>query len=188
MNNDENNQPRLRQVPDFGQSVTDIDQVVRQEQPTAAETLRTPAQLDDAPVDRHTGRWDLGAIYARAILETQNSLEAQTEACLRYVEATRISVPDKWRFAETAGGFHMRPEYQKVMELARSGQVRHIIVFLPDRLGRGTAFISDMRDLERLGVRMHTHLGEIPWEMVPFGLMNEHYFHNLSKRSRTGRR
>lgn len=164
MSNDENNQPRPRQVPDFGRSATDIDQVVRQEQPTAAETLRTPAQLDDAPADIHTGRWDLGAIYARAILETQNSLEAQTEACLRYVEAARISVPNKWRFAEKASGLVVsRAAYQKMMDLARNGQIKHIIVFLPDRLGRDAgAFISDMRALKRLGVCVHTHLDEIP--------------------------
>jgi len=150
----------------------------------AIDALRQLGLLDDGPVGRDGDRWEVGAIYARVSSETQDSLEAQTEACLRRAEIARISVPAGWRFAEKASGLVVsRTEYQKVMDLARRGQIKHIIVFLPDRLGRDAgAFISDMRALERLGVRVHTHIGEIPWEMVPFlGIMNEYYSRNLSE-------
>jgi len=183
MSNDEMDAATLAQLSDLYSPMTDIDQAMAHAHLTDTEILHMLVHLDDTPANASATPWELGAIYARVSSETQDSLEAQTEACLRRAEIARISVPTGWRFAEKASGLVVsRTEYQKMMDLARRGQIKHIIVFLPDRLGRDAgAFISDMRALERLGVRVHTHIGEIPWEMVPFlGIMNEYYCRNLS--------
>ncbi len=167
---DENNQPlQLRQAPDIAQLATDIDVVVQQEQPTMANTLRMLAQSDDVAADTHARRRDLGAIYARVNPGSEDRLDAQTKACLRYAKTAGIIVPVAWRFVETASGFGVRPPgYQQMMRLARDGRARHVITLSCDRLGRDlSALMLDLQDLKRLGVRLHTHLGEVPLEMLP---------------------
>ncbi len=188
MSNDEMNAAPLSQLSDLYPSMEGIEPAAEYTRLTGTETLHTLTHPNSTPATTSATPRELGAIYAHANRwpQAQDSLDAQTEACLRYAENAGISVPAKWRFAEMVSGRAVRPGYQKVMKLARSGQIHHIIAFWPDRLNRDVGvLIADLQDLERLSVRVHTPLGEIPREMISIiGVVNEVYNHNLSKRSR----
>jgi len=125
-----------------------------------------------------------GAIYARnSDPIRQDTISAQIERCRAYALSKSIPVPDAWVFAEKRSGLDRgRPEYHKLMALARTKRIKHVIVFLSDRLGRDAGmFIQDMRALEDLGVTVHTHMGKISWEMVPIlAVINEMSSRNLS--------
>lgn len=150
------------------------DDIVRALRASVVVSLPT---LGEAPVR------ELGLIYTRNSAPKQDSLEAQAEACRTYAENAGIEVPARWVFGEKRSGLDSgRPEYRKVMDLARAKRIKHVIVFMSDRFGRDSGtFIQDMRALEQLGVRVHTHLGEIEWEMVPFlAMCNEMSSRHLS--------
>jgi len=117
----------------------------------------------------------LAAAYARnSDPRHQDTLEAQIEACRAYAASVGITVPDAYVFAEGRSGLDVgRPEYHKLLNLAKTKRIKHVIIFVYDRFGRDSGtFIQDMRELERLGITVHTHAGKIAPEAVPWLAMN----------------
>ncbi len=107
------------------------------------------------------------ALYARTSTEQQESIGVQLEQCRQY--AARLGLPVAGEFSEQLSGLDTeRPEYRRLLDMARRGLVSHVIVFHSSRWGRDAGeYMTAAAELHRLGVELHaTSLGKIDPALV----------------------
>jgi site-specific DNA recombinase len=83
-------------------------------------------------------RGDLAIIYARVSTERQEdntSLDAQIAACQRFAEQQGWAVVDVFRETFSGEFIYARPEFQRALRIVETGNIQHVIVDVPDRLG-----------------------------------------------------
>lgn len=102
-----------------------------------------------------------GVIYCRVSTDEQEangmSLPYQRESCLKFAETNGLKVPEDFVFLESySGGFLDRPQLDKVLDLARRGEISFVIFTKRDRVARDQyVFQKIMKDLSDAGVRVY---------------------------------
>lgn len=90
----------------------------------------------------------VAAVYLRVSTERQDEANQEPE-CLRLVEARG------WKplvVREVESGAKRRPEWEGVLELARRGEARAVVIWSLDRIGRRMfELVGDVRELDRIG-------------------------------------
>ena len=88
--------------------------------------------------------------------EDKTSLEEQRLACVAYALQHGLDVVDE--YTETmSGATSERPEFQAMLNAARSGKFGAIIAWTDDRLWRGAAAMGNIEEvMERHRVEVHT--------------------------------
>lgn len=89
------------------------------------------------------------AVYLRVSTDGQ-TVENQRGPCEALATARGF---EPLVVAETGSAVKRRPGWERVLELARSGQVRAVVVWALDRMGRGGALeaLATIAELERVG-------------------------------------
>lgn len=102
-----------------------------------------------------------GAIYCRVSTDEQEangmSLPYQRESCLKFAETNGLPVPEELVFLESySGGFLDRPQLDKVLNLAKRGEIGFVVFTKRDRVARDQyVFQKIMKDLSDAGVRVY---------------------------------
>ena len=107
------------------------------------------------------------ATYARVSTLIQESIPVQQEECRKV--AVRLDLPILDEFEDKKSGLIVdRENYQRLLTLARTGRISHVICFKTDRMGRDDVeFIRMAREMERLGVELYdTILGRVDPAMI----------------------
>lgn len=116
-------------------------------------------------------------IYARVSTEKQidnTSLDAQVEECTKYIQ--RIGLVLTHTFRETFSGeyIYARPEFQRALQVIESENIRHMIVDVRDRLGRGDAIPIVEYILRNKGVEVHYVRGNVTEQTDPLAALAQH--------------
>jgi site-specific DNA recombinase len=134
---------------------------------SAPERTALLAQLPGVGRERPAVRTQAAALYARVSTDGQDSIPAQLDACRSY--AARHALPVSFELEDTGSGLDKtRAEYRRLLALAQSGALSHVIVFKADRLSRDDAeFVPTVRTLMNLGIQIHdTTTGRLTADMV----------------------
>jgi site-specific DNA recombinase len=100
------------------------------------------------------------AIYARVSTDDQEkegtSLQSQTEACINKAKELGLEVPETYLFRETFSGLtDERPQLAALRKLAKSDELKAVIVYSPDRLSRkGEDILAIVKEFTVLGVKI----------------------------------
>ena len=98
--------------------------------------------------DEHAASQDPRAIYCRKSSEEGldqafNSLDAQREACLNYVQSQRhegwLAVDDRYDDGGFSGGTLERPALRRLMRDIEAGKIDAVVCYRIDRLTRSLA-------------------------------------------------
>ncbi len=93
------------------------------------------------------------AVYLRVSTDEQ-TIESQRPACMRIVEARGFDVENRV-YEEVQSGAKKLPELAKLLESARRGDFRVLVIWALDRLGRlQNDIIENVHNLDRYGVRI----------------------------------
>lgn len=100
------------------------------------------------------------AIYARVSTDEQAekgySLPSQLEACRRYAEQNGLRVVAEFK-DDYSGAKLERPEFSKLRDMVRMGELEAVIIYCTDRLTRNLAHSLILRDeFDRAGVERHS--------------------------------
>lgn len=94
------------------------------------------------------------AIYVRQSTEHQDSLQAQQEACEKYIADKGWDVAGIWTDIESGLEIE-RPGWQSLLRAAEEGSFSRVVVFKVDRFGREPAdSLPAIKELERHGVTL----------------------------------
>lgn len=97
------------------------------------------------------------AIYLRTSTKDQNP-ELQKEECLNFARSKNYLVDDRI-YPEKLSGFKdiNRPEYEKIKEMARKGEIQAVIVWSLDRWVRNRdTLLEDVTVLRNYNVKLHS--------------------------------
>lgn len=85
------------------------------------------------------------------------SIDTQRRRCVEYAEQHRYFVPaDGIAIDDETGATMQRDDFKKIQRRLRSGEAKHLIVFVLDRLTREPAdFLPLRKELHALGVTIH---------------------------------
>jgi len=98
------------------------------------------------------------AIYLRTSTEEQHP-ENQKNDCLKFAREKGYEIEEKDIHIEQLSGFKdiNRPEYEKVKEKARKGEIKAVIVWALDRWVRNRdTLLSDVLILRNFGCKLHS--------------------------------
>lgn len=112
--------------------------------------------------ERMAPKAHLACIYARVSSQEQESIPVQLEQSRRY--AASLGLPVVAEFSEEQSGLDAtRPEYRRLLDMARRGAFSHVIVFHSSRWGREPGeYLTAFHELTRLGIEIHaTSLGKL---------------------------
>ena len=100
----------------------------------------------------------VAAIYARVSSDKQreeSTIGSQTAALIEFARSRGYQVPREWVFEDEgySGASLVRPDFERVRDLAAEGQIEAVLVHAPDRLSRKYAYqILLIEELARNGV------------------------------------
>jgi len=140
------------------------------------------------------------AIYARVSSDRQKdegTIASQVAALMEYAHHEGYSVPPQWIFQDEgySGATLVRPELERLRDLASEGQIETVLVYSPDRLSRKYAYqVLLAEEFARHGVDiafMRSVKATTPEEqlLVQFqGMIAEYERAQIAERSRRGKR
>lgn len=136
----------------------------------------------------------LAAIYLRYSTRGQrpSSLERQNEGCKPYAKSLGLGIYDTYADPERTGTMIAeRDEWQRLLEDARAGKFRHVIVEEVDRLGREFGVGAEIwSELCKCGITIHTPKdGRLSLQLYAMKAANaEVDWQNLISRMQDGKR
>ena len=140
------------------------------------------------------------AIYARVSSDRQkeeHTIGSQILAMLDYARDEAYMVPEEWIFRDDgySGATLVRPDLERLRDLASEGQIETVLVYSPDRLSRKYAYqVLLIEEFARHGVEVafiNSPKASTPEEelLLQFqGMIAEYERAQIAERSRRGKR
>lgn len=120
---------------------------------------------------------ELAIIYARVSTERQEdntSLDAQVAACQCFAQQQGWVVLDVFRETFSGEFIYARPEFQRALQVLETGKVKHMIVDVPDRLGRGDAIPVIEYTIKNRSVEIHYVTGRVSTDRDSLAAVAQH--------------
>jgi site-specific DNA recombinase len=140
------------------------------------------------------------AIYARVSSDRQkeeHTIGSQVVALMDYARSEAYRVPEEWIFQDEgySGASLVRPDLERLRDLASEGQIETVLAFSPDRLSRKYAYqVLLIEEFARHGVDVDfikSPKATTPEEefLLQFqGMIAEYERAQIAERSRRGKR
>lgn len=129
------------------------------------------------------------------------SIESQRDQCRAWAERARLIAPDgkvvgliviEAAIAGEIGdsGSTRRPAVRKLLDLAERGVIRHCVVMMQDRLGRGRALGALTLEADEVGLTMHSVLDPFDRGIADAanGLVSGEFRKSVARHTQRGRR